>query len=227
MSISNRFEQTSKYQNNLLAKQTAYLAFGNYNLYTGNVVVAIDDLNKCIKILETHPYYDQLKKAYNYQSIAYERLGKHKEALAYYKLFIANRDTLINTEKIRATLELENKYKNIKTEFEFQKNKKDLEIKRLRIKRNNILLWSLSSIVLILIASLFFVFRLLKLRRNDLYLLKNKNDIIEEKQREILASIRYAKRIQDSLLPPQEVLDQLFDENYFGRHDPRRRARSR
>lgn len=43
---------------------------------------------------------------------------------------------------------------------------------------------------------------------------------IEEKNREILSSIRYAKRIQSALLPPDEVLDEMFNE-YFVYYQPK------
>ncbi len=196
-----------KYATNLNAKETTFLILGQFNLFANNIPEAISNLNNCIAILEKHPYYDQLKKAYKLKSVAHEKLGQDKDALKYYKLFVSTRDTLMNAERIKNTLEVESKYKNIKTELVLEKNKKDIEIKRLKLKRNNILLLSLSSIVLVLIASLFFVFRLLKLRRNDLRLLKNKNEIIEEKQREILASIRYAKRIQDSFLASEKYIN--------------------
>lgn len=38
---------------------------------------------------------------------------------------------------------------------------------------------------------------------------------LEVKNKDITDSINYARRIQDSLLPPDELLSELFDENYF------------
>ncbi len=38
---------------------------------------------------------------------------------------------------------------------------------------------------------------------------------LENKNKDIMDSISYARRIQDSLLPPDETLGELFDENYF------------
>lgn len=194
------------YKNKLIYKQTSFLAFANYNVLIKNYRLSISDLDSCIAILEKNPFFDQLRKSYFLKSFVYEQLGNHKEALVNYKLYILNCDKIMNGEKIRKSLEEEHKFKNIKTELELEKNKKDNEIKRLKLKRNTIMLISLSSVVIILILSLFFVFRLLKLRRNDLTLLKNKNEIIEEKQNEILSSIRYAKRIQDSFLASEKYI---------------------
>lgn len=44
---------------------------------------------------------------------------------------------------------------------------------------------------------------------------------LEVKNKDITDSINYAKRIQDSLLPPDELLSELFDENYFIFYKPK------
>lgn len=52
-------------------------------------------------------------------------------------------------------------------------------------------------------------------------LVSEQNIILEAQKEEIISSIRYAKRIQDSLLPPAEILNDLFDENYFVYYKPK------
>lgn len=178
----------------------------NFNNFNGYYYKFIEDYKKAISYYEANtsiiPKNDlnEIKKNYEGLAQCYSYSNKYEKAFNAQRLFYLYNDSLASANSLQKANELENNYKNLGFE-------KDLEIKRLRIKRNNILLWSLSSIVLILIASLFFVFRLLKLRRNDLNLLKNKNQIIEEKQIEILASIRYAKRIQDSFLASEKYIN--------------------
>lgn len=46
-------------------------------------------------------------------------------------------------------------------------------------------------------------------------------DEVDEINNEIKSSIRYAKRIQDSLMPSTEVLEDLFGENYFVFYHPK------
>jgi serine phosphatase RsbU (regulator of sigma subunit) len=54
---------------------------------------------------------------------------------------------------------------------------------------------------------------------NDLVIKNNEilqqKQLIEEKQREILDSITYAKRLQHAILPPQEFISQCFSENFI------------
>jgi len=52
-------------------------------------------------------------------------------------------------------------------------------------------------------------------------LIELQKEEVEEKNEEIKSSIRYAKRIQDSLLPPDELMDELFHQNYFVYHKPK------
>ena len=45
--------------------------------------------------------------------------------------------------------------------------------------------------------------------------------IVEEKNKEITSSLRYAKRLQEALLPPKNLLDSFFNDNYFILYNPR------
>lgn len=52
-------------------------------------------------------------------------------------------------------------------------------------------------------------------------LIELQKEEVEEKNEEIKSSIRYAKRIQDSLLPPDKLMDELFHQNYFVYYKPK------
>ena len=52
-------------------------------------------------------------------------------------------------------------------------------------------------------------------------LVSEQNIVLEAQKEEIISSIRYAKRIQDSLLPSSEILNDLFDDNYFVYYKPK------
>jgi serine phosphatase RsbU (regulator of sigma subunit) len=51
--------------------------------------------------------------------------------------------------------------------------------------------------------------------------IKMQNSALALQKEEIISSIRYAKRIQDSLLPSEKVLNELFDDNYFVFYKPK------
>ncbi|MES2566062.1 MAG: SpoIIE family protein phosphatase [Bacteroidota bacterium] len=52
-------------------------------------------------------------------------------------------------------------------------------------------------------------------------LIETQKEVVEEKNLEIFSSLRYAKRLQGALLPPKNLLDSFFKENYFILYKPR------
>ena len=68
----------------------------------------------------------------------------------------------------------------------------------------------------------FFIFRSYQQKKKANELITKQRDevelqkqLIEEKQKEILDSIHYAKRIQLSLLPTEKYIDKIFKKNNF------------
>jgi serine phosphatase RsbU (regulator of sigma subunit) len=52
-------------------------------------------------------------------------------------------------------------------------------------------------------------------------LIEFQKEEVDEKNQEIISSLRYAKRLQEALLPPKNLLDSFFNENYFILYHPR------
>lgn len=52
-------------------------------------------------------------------------------------------------------------------------------------------------------------------------LIEHQKEEVDEKNQEITSSLRYAKRLQEALLPPKNLLDSFFNENYFILYHPR------
>jgi phosphoserine phosphatase RsbU/P len=60
----------------------------------------------------------------------------------------------------------------------------------------------------------------LELEKSKVFIEQQKEEV-EDKNLEIISSLRYAKRLQGALLPPKNLLDSFFDENYFILYNPR------
>lgn len=52
-------------------------------------------------------------------------------------------------------------------------------------------------------------------------LIEIQKEEVDEKNEEIISSLRYAKRLQEALLPPKNLLENFFKENYFVLYNPR------
>ena len=128
--------------------------------------------------------------------------GDHKSALAHYKLFVQYSDSLNNEENTKRTVEAEMQYEFDKKEAatRLEQEKKDA-VAAAEVKRQKIVLYAISGFGLLILAFAVFAYRsFLQKRRANVEITRQKT-IIEEKQHAILDSIRYARRIQHSLLP--------------------------
>jgi tetratricopeptide (TPR) repeat protein len=152
-----------------------------------------------------------------YKSISecYEGIKDYKSALKYTRLFQNLNDSIFNSETVKQLHDLTERFDTEKKEkkiLELNKNNAEIKLKEAETKResqrNNIIFGSL--MVLVLIIAFFIYFSLVqKKKANSALMLKNEqinsqHHLLEEKQKEILDSIHYAKRIQQSLMPTEK-----------------------
>lgn len=140
--------------------------------------------------------------------------SKYKDAFDYLKEYSVIKDTLYNINKAEAMQEMEAKYQNEKKEQEIQI--KDLRIKdqQSEISRSKIIKTALLiGVTLLAILSLLILNRYLLKRRANLIISEQKK-VVEEKNNEIMDSIRYAKHIQEAILPHAQLVNKVFKENF-------------
>ncbi len=190
----------------------SYLNIGICNKNLNNLDSSLSFLLKSLslskKIYEA-PFIIESQKDL---SDVYALKGNTAKAFEYYKSYIASRDTFINAEKTKKTLTLEMTY---------QFDKKQQELKLEQEKKDAIQKTILSSVICGLVLTFMLclvVFRSYKRKQKDNVLLTQqkielheKNTIIEDKQKEILASIRYAKRIQVALITSEKYIEKSLD----------------
>jgi len=121
--------------------------------------------------------------------------ANHKAAFEHYENYIKFRNQINNQEIKKAGIKNQLKYEFEKKEavLKEQQEKENILANELN-QRQKIAIWLVVAGLLLVIIFSVFVIKNLRLTR------KQKN-VIENKQKEILDSIHYAKRIQNSLLP--------------------------
>ncbi len=131
----------------------------------------------------------------------YDTTGRAELAFEHYKKYITAHDSINSAEGRRAQLRSEMNYEFEKKEAVIkEQQEKERAIAEEKNRFQKIVITSvLFGLVLVVIFSLF-IFRSLRTT-------KQQKIIIEEKQKEILDSIHYAKRIQTSLLPTEKYLE--------------------
>lgn len=129
-------------------------------------------------------------------------------ALYYYKRFIAIRDMLFSEENKEQLVRKEMNY-----EFDKREAARKAELEKQAVvaaaekQRQRIFLILVSCVLLLVVVFAGFIFRALSIARRQKQLILEQKQMVEEKQKEILDSIHYAKRIQTALLPTERYIE--------------------
>ncbi len=213
-----------------------YIELNKFNL-------AFEHANEALTLAKEISALSQIKSAYKVLSFVYEKMGNYKDALESYKQFFYYNDSIFNDEKNRQIEEMETKYQTEKKQQEIQKQKLELAKNQEVIKRKNVQRNFMIIAVLLVLLILFIVYRNYKAKVRINKELKEKNfeinmqkeeistqaenlksaneeitvqkQEIELKHKQIQASINYASRIQQAMMPYSDDFTRVFDETFI------------
>jgi tetratricopeptide (TPR) repeat protein len=180
------------------------------NLHTlkGNYSEAEKLLKRAIVISDSIQALSYLKEQYQYLKELYLKKNEPEKALTAYKQFIIIRDSLFNNDQTKKLIQLELEYEFEKKEAILkEQNEAAALVAAKENERQKLFLIFISAVALGLVIIAAAIFRSLKLTRKQKKIIENQKMIVEEKQKEILDSIHYAKRIQKSLLPTERYIE--------------------
>ncbi|MFN8229518.1 MAG: tetratricopeptide repeat protein [Bacteroidia bacterium] len=177
----------------------------DYLIFTKDYKPAIKYLEDNLNLIADHEFHEKIK-VYKNLHICYNKLNMYKQAYDaitnYYRFY----DSIASSEKLRLSNEHEESYKNLKIENDLKIANLTNSNNELKLKRNQIIFLLGGCLIVILIIAFYIVTKLLNKNKQKNILLEKQKTLIEDKQTEILSSIRYAKRIQDSLLPSKKYI---------------------
>ncbi len=193
---------------------TCLLNIGLVHTEQYNYPLAKEYSDKCLLIAEEIGSLEIIKDAYESLYRIHELMGNSKVALSYHKKFIQARDSLLNKE---------NTAKSLRAEMNFEFEKKDAvqkaeqdqkdAIQAEKAHKQSILMLAISGILVLVL-----IFAILMWRS---YLQKQKaNHALDEKNKEVLNSILYAKRIQRAMITSDTYLSKHL-KNYFILYKPK------
>ena len=150
------------------------------------------------------------------------QIGNHKLANKYYVDYSNLKDSIFKTESAGKIAEMEALYKTEKqaTEIATLNQRQEMQQNQLKVSslQRNMLLGGL----IVLFVIIFLIFNRYRLKqRSNLQLQSAYNEIqinrdeISLQRKEIMDSIRYAKRIQEAILPPEGQLNNYFSEHFI------------
>jgi hypothetical protein len=140
--------------------------------------------------------------------------GDQKSALKYYKGSVAVKDSLVNEENtkksVRAQMNFEFDKKEAKSRLDQEKKE---AVAFAEARKQRIILFCISGFGLLVLAFAIFAWRSFLQKRKANEEISRQKEIIEEKQKEILDSIHYAKRIQQSLLTSERYISRYLKQH--------------
>lgn len=153
-------------------------------------------------------------------SEAYRLLEQYQLAYEYYVQYSDLKDSVFNSESNKQLLDVQTRYETEKKDREIVLLNKDKQIREQELHRNRlVILFTVAGLLLIAIACVIILMGYKRKQKMNRILELQKN-IIEEKNKDITDSIRYAKNIQEAILPEVNLLNEAFRE-YFIFYKPK------
>jgi serine phosphatase RsbU (regulator of sigma subunit) len=158
--------------------------------------------------------YDNLKESCENIAEVYKDLGDYKKAFAFHEKFMNYKDSVFNDQSRKQLLEVETEYQTKNKEEQIRLKNLELEKSRDKVKNRTAFLYVFIGVSVLFLVMGFFVFMQYKQKQKANVEIMHQKNIIEEKNKNITDSIRYAQYIQESILPDDDMIYQLLHESF-------------
>lgn len=196
-------------------KTGIYFSLGQVYFNQNKIKLAKINFNKSLEISKRIELKDKIMLNYKFIYKLDSISGDYLSSMKNHNIYTAYKDSLFN---------IENEKKILATEmnFIFDKEKSVIKIKQEEQNKINELKSKKQNDIIIGIIILLVLITLITVLVYKSYLQKNKankvishqKELVEEKQKEILDNITYAKRIQNAIIPSDEYMNENLKENF-------------
>jgi serine phosphatase RsbU (regulator of sigma subunit)/Tfp pilus assembly protein PilF len=199
----------------------SYISIGQVNARLGNNDTARSYYENALAFARSIGYKEAIKTSHAGLAVLDSTAGNWKAAFDHHRQYLIYRDSLLNEENTRRSIQAE-------MSFKFGQREEELQRQQAEEKQKQQLIIAAVSAGLVFALILALVI-LRSLRRNQEQnriitaqkeLVEKQKDIVDEKQKEITDSINYAERIQRSFLATDELLQKHL-RDYFVFFKPR------
>jgi tetratricopeptide (TPR) repeat protein len=201
--------------------------FGSVYFRKAQYDKSLDYAQRAFKIAQELSYPELIRRTSELLKRIYLKKNNYPKALEMFELYVKMRDSLNNLETRKASLknqmqmDFEKAEAEVKAQAKAEKEKLELKAAEDK-KRQNIIIYSvIAGLLLVSIFSLF-IFRSLQANKRANKIIsqqkrevEHQKELVEEKQKEILDSINYAKRIQYALLANEELVKKNLPEHFI------------
>jgi len=189
-------------------QSNTYHVIGTLYNELGKTDSALMYTNRSLELAKNLSMNDVQRDCYLSLSKTHFNAGNYKEAYVNQVLYKSINDS-INSEQLQGKmLEVEVKYDMTKKDLELERTGNQLNLQK---KQQNYLI---IGIVLITIMLGVAMYAFVEKRKSNL-LISEQKKLVDEKQKEILDSIHYAKRIQNALIAHKDFIDANIPQHFI------------
>ena len=204
-----------KYKEQIKDKAGIAVVLGNIGavyMEIGEYSRAEDFLLRSLKKSEEIRSLDDMSNAHLNLSELFKKTKKFEQALFHFTSFKSIEDSISNESNSKDMGRLEAKH-----EFDIQQvvldaeHKKEIELGAEREKRQTYVSYFIAGGLLLVLLFALFIFNRFQITNKQKVIIEHQKIIVENKQKETMDSIRYAQRIQQSILPSEKYIEKTFD----------------
>jgi serine phosphatase RsbU (regulator of sigma subunit) len=195
---------------------------GSVYLKLGNLIKASASAKEAFSLSKEIGYVYELADASNLLGQIFKKQGNYKEALEMHEFYMKMKDSALNESTRKASLQKQFQYSyERKVAADSVKNMEAEKVKDAQIaaqesslKQQRTLKYTLFGGIALMIAFSLYVLNRYKNTQQKNKIIEGQKAIVDEKQKEIIDSITYAKRIQLALLKEEEHVSKHLPEHF-------------
>lgn len=193
-------------QNDVYYAARCYMSISEIHNAQGNHEAAKKYALKGMELSKTSGDKDELKNCYVTLADIFSSAGDYEDAFAYQRQVQVISDSINNDEINKRIGQMQAMYEADKKQSEIDLLTKDNEIQGEKITRQRIINYTVVAGLLLMLILAFISYKRYREKKRANVEILHQKEIIEEKNKEILDSIHYAKRIQGALLASDTLL---------------------
>lgn len=209
----------AKETGNKKSEATCYSNIGMIKTYEKDYAGAKENTLKAIRIFNEINDKENLRLGYGDLADMYANMSDYRSAYDFQVKFKKLTDSIFNVENskqlsdLKTNFEVEKKEVELKAKSEAEREKL-IAISREEKKRRELIIFAVAGILLLVIVFSGFLYQRFRITNQQKHIISEQKELVEEKQREILDSISYAKRLQSAILPPVEMIKNVFPQSF-------------
>lgn len=191
-----------------------YQAIGKTYYDMGEKGTALNNYLKAYEVHMKRNAFDNIKESAFAISQTFKDLGDFESALAYHEKYMIYNDSVFNQQSRKQLLEVETKYLTADKEKEIKLKTLELETSAEKVKSRTMFLFIFAGVSVVLLILAFFAYKQYRQKKMANIRVMLQKNIIEEKNKSITESIRYAQYIQGSILPDDDMIYYVLGESF-------------